>query len=170
MPATEPSVWQKFRFLAAAIAPFYSWHLTLPIGRRCTVVIVPDSAWFTIMACLVFSLFLIPAPLSIIVGFVALVALSPLYVWQAVIAIPHRTWIVRTLFLVPCWATRVPAGAHAELYEAWEDPAPTGVGFGLRRDWVIIGNGWNAKALLARVRSAEERVRSNKSLERTRGR
>jgi hypothetical protein len=167
MPSAKPSVWQKLRPLAAAIAPFYSWHFSFPIGRRCVVVIVPDSGWFTIVASLIFTYFLIPAPILIVGGFVAAVVLSPLFVWQTVIIAPRSTWIVRTLFLAPCWLTRVPAEVRAEFDDAWEDPAPTGVCFDLGDDSAMVGNGWNAKTLLAQVSSAEDRVRSNTSLERT---
>ena len=170
MPAAKPSVWQKLRPLAAAIAPFYSWHFALPVGGRCVVVVVPDSGWFTIVALFIFSYFLIPAPALMILGLMVAVALSPLFVWQVVVVAPRLTWIARTLFLVPCWLSQVTAEVRGELYEAWEDPAPTGVGFDLSNDWAIVGNGWNAKTLLARISSAEERVRSNTSLERTRER
>jgi hypothetical protein len=62
--------------------------------------------------------------------------------------------VVRLFALVPYWVHRVPSKAKFELYEAWEDPAPTGVAFeasAYGADPLHLGTSLSAAPLFAYV-------------------
>lgn len=63
--------------------------------------------------------------------YIPMLLVSP-FVFLAVILIQGpEVVIVRFFGPIPYWIHKVPAEAKFDLFEAWEDPAPTGVGFGI---------------------------------------
>ncbi|HEY8102344.1 MAG TPA: hypothetical protein VIF82_16520 [Burkholderiaceae bacterium] len=64
---------------------------------------------------------------------------------------------IRFLFFVPYWFTRIPRGSRFELYEAWEDPAPSGVAFELPHksgEYLYLGTATTAVNLAAAMSTA----------------
>jgi hypothetical protein len=65
--------------------------------------------------------------------------------------------VVRIVGCVPYWRHRVPGDARFDLFEAWEDPAPTGVAFEARSygaDPLHLGTGTSARALYEHIGTA----------------
>ncbi|MES2902399.1 MAG: hypothetical protein V4723_21910 [Pseudomonadota bacterium] len=56
---------------------------------------------------------------------------SPFVFLVAILVEGQEVKIVRMFGPIPYWIHKVPARAKFDLYEAWEDPAPSGVGFGI---------------------------------------
>jgi hypothetical protein len=91
---------------------------------------------------------------SFLMGFavlcVALVVLP--FTLLSLVRIRNGEVLELKLFLfIPYWLTRVPPGSEFDLYEAWEDPAPTGVAFTFNKPndkYLHLGTSGNATALL----------------------
>lgn len=111
------------------IVRWFSWWKSWRSKRLGVVVVVPDNfAW----------LFLMLAPL---IGFPAMLASRyylfllpalPLYpiLFTAVLSInADRVRWFKCFLFIPYWTRKIPADAKFSLYEAWEDPAPSGVAF-----------------------------------------
>jgi len=82
------------------------------------------------------------------------VLLSPAVLLNLVLVSEKSVLVLRLAAFMPYWWHRIPAGARFELYEAWEDPAPTGVAFDYRSDRtdpLHLGTSRSAESLYAHL-------------------
>ena len=166
-----------FSRLASGLRAFYSWYIVAIVVQACAVIVVADSIQvvYLVMAVLVLlpaiAVVLLPSEPSIwtlIVGCGGLLLLAPVYFWKIVVVSTRSTTVFWTVLIFPYWFVRISADTKVSLNWAHEDLAPSGITYEVRGQDFHIGNGWNAQALLRRVRELEAVLRSNESPERTR--
>lgn len=119
-----------FRGVELALRPLvraYCWWLPISFGRRGRAVVLPDSM----------AIFSVWVAVGIVAPFaleqwryaVALLLLAPALFTAVVWVAPERVRVIRVFTLLPYWVHRIPADARFELYESFDDVAPTGVAF-----------------------------------------
>lgn len=90
--------------------------------------------------------------------FVPMLLASPFLLLAAIAIRGSEVKIIRLIGPFPYWIHRIPRQAKFDFYEAWEDPAPTGVGFGVDpSDPIHLGTAASADALYQHVSEVLER-------------
>lgn len=118
------------------------------------------------------TFFVMPDTFALLLVMVATGTFFPPLLWRYMWAVPAVVFIApfmmlsvlrirrgevthfKTFLLVPYWRSRVPAGSQFDLYDAWEDPAPSGVAFTLppcAGEYLHLGTPGNAQALYQAV-------------------
>jgi hypothetical protein len=147
-----------FLALAWIFRPFvrlFAWWLTVNLGRGGRAVLLPDSMAI-FFAFLIYGMALPYFNLWRYVPWaVAALLVSPFALSCAVWALDREVRVVRLFLGVPYWIHRVPRDAVLELFEAWEDPSPSGIAFESKgyRDPLHLGTSRSAGALYEQVGS-----------------
>jgi hypothetical protein len=117
------------------VIKLYCWWMPLNLGNRRKAVILPDSmAIFmvfltaTFVAPYAFSAQVLSVKVAMGGTLIALFAL-PLLLTNVILVAADGVKVVRVFGVVPYWVHRVPADATFDLYESFDDVAPTGVAF-----------------------------------------
>ncbi|WP_210283262.1 hypothetical protein [Massilia sp. Dwa41.01b] len=94
-----------------------------------------------------------------ILGYCAALLLSPFFLLTVLLIRGEQVRVLRMFAVLPYWIHSIPVEAQFELYEAWEDPAPTGVAFGsLATDFLHLGTAASADPLYRHVSGLLERA------------
>lgn len=132
------------------IGGFFCWWYPFRY-RQTFAVLLPDG--MAIFTAALAGIWLIPY-----VGFtytwlyILMLLLSPFVFLTGILIQGPEVKIIRLFGPIPYWVHEVPAQAKFDLYEAWEDPAPTGVGFGVDpSDPIHFGTTRSAEPLFRHV-------------------
>jgi hypothetical protein len=106
----------------------FCWWMPLNVGPIRNAVLLPDSMVIFMGAAIVamFVPYLVWANIWI---YSVVVLLSPGFLLTLVLVRERDVFVFRLIAFIPYWRHRIPADAIFSLYEAWEDPAPSGVAF-----------------------------------------
>lgn len=133
----------------------FGWWLPLNYGPFRNGVLLPDSMAIAV----VFFVGMLVAPYGGWGGFTIYalaVMASPFFLLNFVQVNNSEARVIRLFGILPYWFHRVPIDAKFDLYEAFEDPAPTGVAFEASSSSAYelhLGTARNAAALFAYVGS-----------------
>lgn len=120
------------KILRAVFAPFlthFSWWYGKKRGQRACIVLVPDFT--NILTAFFLACFFILPYTSLRTLAIAAIALlfSPLILTGLLWVSAERILFIRLFCGLPYWFHRIGKDQIFTLYEAWEDPVPTGVAF-----------------------------------------
>jgi hypothetical protein len=138
--------------LFAPVLRLYGWCVPFRFGPIRNAVLLPDSM-AVLMAMVsgicIWPIFGLAFPQSLLVALV----LIPGVLLMLVRVKDGEVSVLRLVGFIPYWRHRIPGEAKFSLYEAWEDPAPTGVAFEARsyRTPLHLGTTRSARTLFERV-------------------
>lgn len=124
----------------------FRWWFSHNFASGAVVFVLPDSmAIFMVF----YGIGFIGLPFwRVDIGLIlAFVFLSPAVLLNFLHVKDGRVLFVRTFLCIPYWVVRIPAGSHFEQFEAWEDPAPSGVAFEYGTTTIHLGTAHTAAAL-----------------------
>jgi hypothetical protein len=118
------------RSIRLALRPLvraYCWWFPVPIGKRGHAVVLPDSM----------AIFMVCVAIGLLAPFaweqwrfaLAFLSLAPAIFTEVVWITPGQVRVIRLFALLPYWVHEIPEDARFDLYESFDDVAPTGVAF-----------------------------------------
>lgn len=140
------------------LRPLFCWWVPIRFGSIGHAVLMPDSLviWMVFFA----GVWLLPyLGWKFIPAFCAILIVAPGVSLTLVWVSDSRVLVVRLVACIPYRWNRIPDNATFDLYEAWEDPAPTGVAFEYKSAKTVhFGTVRSAESLYAHVGGLLESV------------
>ncbi len=140
-------IWWPFRPLMR----LFCWWTPLSVGPLRNAALLPDS--MAIFLSIGGGVWVLPYFGWVYASvYCVAVLLSPVALLNLVLVRESEVFVFRLVAFVPYWRHRIPADAKFDLYEAWEDPAPTGVAFEAKSygaDPLHLGTSRSAEALFS---------------------
>jgi hypothetical protein len=129
----------------------FCWWMPLKLARIHNAVLLPDS--MAVLFVVVGGISLVPffgLKLSYIPACIVVFLFSPLVLLNLVHVRGPEVFVYRLIAFLPYWRHRIPVDAKFDFFEAWEDPAPTGVAFeadSYKNDPLHLGTAESAEPL-----------------------
>lgn len=120
-------IFKPIGWLFRPILIWFGWCLTVRLSSMRAVVLMPDgmAAFFVLF----FGLYLPFIAVKFLYAYLAAIVAASLLFMNAVWVGDKDIYVFRMVAFIPYWRHRIPSDAWFDLYEAWEDVAPTGVAF-----------------------------------------
>ncbi len=109
------------------IGRLFGWWCPLRLGRA-HIVVLPDHMSILMLALAGFHLVAF-AGWHGMLSFCGALLLSPFLCLTLVHVTRSDVRVLRCLLFVPYWIRTVPEDAWFDVYDSWDDPAPTGIAF-----------------------------------------